>query len=103
MAFKILHNKIHAIFLSLFMILNSQAHLERRIGILKIAAHPDGAVVQIARLKCRKQIHIEAHTSPSPFFMRFMALLITHRALQATKDVNRISHWGFSGRFLLTQ
>jgi hypothetical protein len=83
----------------IYMNLYSRAHLEGRICIPKIAAYPDGAVVQIARLKCGKQIQMQAgHVSSTPFskcftFCILLALLITHRALQATKeDANRILH-----------
>ena len=89
--------------------LYSQAHLEGRIGFIKIAADPDGAVVQIARLKCGKQIQMQAgHISPSPFSKSFafcilLDLLITHCALQARKeDAIGILLWEFLWRFLLT-
>jgi len=84
-----------------FILLYSQSHLEGRICILKIAAYPDGAVIQCARLKYRKQIQMQnGHAPLSPFFLTFtfcilLTHLITHHALYKRQKRMRMLEWEF--------
>lgn len=56
------------------------AYLKSRIGILKVEANSDGAIVKFIGLECLQQIHLQMHSSSGPFFAKltFCCLILLY-------------------------